>query len=94
MNTDKPRNTFGSSITFDDGFTVSIGQNITFNTRHGSVGTGVVMGFQRVGKRVSILVEANKETTDWSHFDRWPLRDGGFYDRLREQGLAGGEIYR
>jgi hypothetical protein len=80
-------------VQFFDGFKVSIGDTVGFYTRHGSSGQGEVIGFSRSRGATTVLVKPNEETRMGS-YDRWPLKDGGFYSRLESEGLFGGEILR
>jgi hypothetical protein len=80
-------------VQFFDGFKVSIGDTVGFYTRHGSSGHGEVIGFSRSRGATTVLVKPNEETRMGS-YDRWPLKDGGFYSRLESEGLFGGEILR
>ena len=80
-------------IQFCDGFTVSVGDAVGFYTRHGSSGKGEVIGFSRSRGATTVLVKPNAET-NFGSYDRWPLKDGGFYSRLESEGIFGGEIFR
>lgn len=78
-----------NTITFDDGFVVHLGDKVRYSTRHASEGIGIVIGFNK--SRVLILAD-HPETL--KGMDRWPLTNGGFYNRLESVGLAGGELQR
>lgn len=80
-------------IKYCDGFKVSVGNIVSFSTRHGSTGKGEVIGFSRSRGVTTVLVKPN-EGTNLMSYDRWPLKDGGFYSRLESEGLFGGEIFR
>ena len=80
-------------VQFSDGFKVSIGDNVGFFTRYGSNGRGEVIGFSRSRGATTVLVKPN-EQTNFGSYDRWPLNNGGFWNRMESEGLYGGEIYR
>ena len=80
-----------NSTTFQDGFTVVVGQRVSFHTRYGSIGTGTVMDI--LAPRTRILVQPD-ENTVYGELDSWPLRGGGRFNRISEHGLSGGEIRR
>jgi hypothetical protein len=68
-----------------------IGTKVKFDTRHGSVGDGVVVGYGRSRGTKTFKIQANPDAKI-ADYDRWPLSNGGFYDRLSDVGLFGGEI--
>lgn len=80
-------------VQFSDGFKVSIGDTVGFFTRHGSNGRGEVIGFSRSRGATTVLVKPNEET-NFGSYDRWPLNNGGFWNRMESEGLYGGEIFR
>lgn len=80
-----------NSVTFLDGRTFSIGQRVSFDTKYGSSGTGTVTGFGRTLGATTIKIEPDSDTVH-GQLDRWPLKKGGEYNRLRDSGIFGGEI--
>lgn len=79
------------SITFLDDRTFAVGARVRFSTKHGSEGTGTITGFGRNLGTTTIKVAADDDI-EWGHYDRWPIKAGGFYDRLATHGIHGGEI--
>jgi hypothetical protein len=80
------------SMTFYDGFTARIGDEVTVSTKYGTGGRGKVIGFDL--DRSKVKVDLDPTVTVYGKFDRWPLKTGGFFDRARDHGIAGGEIVR
>lgn len=80
-------------ITFEDGRTFKVGQRVEVYA--GSVhGIGTIIGIDpnvRNPKPIKVKLDADVKVGE---FDRWPLRTGGYYDRCRDGGVAGGEILR
>ena len=82
------------SVTFDDGFTVRVGQDVQFTATNNSRVSGTVLEILKP-TRGAVVVKVQPERFDcFSGLDRYPLRDGGEYLRCRDFGLYGGELYR
>lgn len=85
-----------SRLEMMDGFVVNVGERIEFSTKYGSDGFGIVAGFNIFHREPHIVLK-DVEYTRTGPFDRWPLKaefGGGFYDRLTDYGINGGEIVR
>lgn len=84
------------SMSFDDGRTFHLGDLVEVCTKYGTDGVGTVIGFNFRAGKVKIALDPSR--TIYGPLDRWQVRENGepmgFYDRARDQGLAGGEIER
>lgn len=78
------------SITFLSGRTISIGDRVKVMSKYGTDGYGVVTDIIDVAVP-RICVDMDKGTV-LGPLDGWPLKNGGFYDRIRSEGIYGGEI--
>jgi hypothetical protein len=86
------RNLTTAPVTFHDSRTIHTGDRVRFDTKYCSTGWGTVIGFISTKRDTTVLIQADADTR-WGRLDRWPLQDGGWYDRLAQQGVYGGEIY-
>lgn len=80
-----------SQYTFMDGRTFHIGGRIRIWTKYGTECNATVIGFGRSQGAVTVKAEPDAGT-DYGGFDRWPLKRGGEYNRIRDVGVFGGEI--
>lgn len=82
-----------NTVRFDDGFVVSTGKLVEFNTVHGSTGYGIVQEINKPSKGAPVV---RVKPVSWTPkgYDFYPLRDGGYYCRPFDCGLFGGEIVR
>lgn len=79
-----------NSVTFMDDRTFRVGDRVRFHTGS-SWGTGKVIGFGKDGGAVTVKVKADPDA-EIGRSDRWPLKTGGYFDRLRDHGIGGGNI--
>ena len=81
------------SVTFEDDFTVTVGDRVSYDTRYGGYGNGVVLGFKQDRSSTSVLIEPDADAV-YGWLDRWPLRSGGEFNGVRTHGVSGGCIRR
>lgn len=82
------------SVTFEDNFTVTVGDRVSYDTRYGGHGTGTVLGFRRDCGSTNVLIEPDPLTAVYGWLDRWPLTTGGEFNGPRTHGVSGGCILR
>jgi hypothetical protein len=78
-------------VSFLDDRTFAVGDRVQFDTKYGSTGTGTVTGFGRDFGSVTVKI-APDDGTEYGRMDRWPLKTGGFFCRISDHGIHGGEI--
>lgn len=79
------------SVTFMSGRTYSVGDRVKVSTKYGTDGTGTVIGFVDKPSRTTVRIQMDPDTV-YGQYDRWNLKTGGDFDRIRDHGVAGGEI--
>lgn len=79
-----------NTITFMDGYSVSVGDVVEVSTRYGTDGQGVVIAVDQA--RDKVKVDLDPAVTRFGQFDNYPVKTGGHFDRARDHGLNGGEI--
>jgi hypothetical protein len=66
------------------------GDRISIETRYGTKGAGVILGFRPVRETINICVKMD-EDTKFADNDRFPFRDS-IYDRIADIGITFDEI--
>lgn len=82
-----------TTVTFEDDFTVTVGDKVAYDTRYGGHGTGTVLGFRRDCGSTNVLIEPDPDAV-YGWLDRWPLTTGGEFNGPRSHGVSGGCIAR
>lgn len=79
-----------NTITFMDGYSVSVGETVCVSTKGGTDGYGVVTAVDQNRDKVKVALDPTITTFGYS--ESYPLKTGGHFDRARDHGLNGGEI--
>jgi hypothetical protein len=79
-----------NTITFMDGYSVSVGDVVEVSTKGCTDGQGVVIAVDQ--NRDKVKVDLDPAVTKFGPAELYKLKTGGFFDRARDHGLNGGEI--
>lgn len=82
-----------TSVTFQDGRTMQVGDRVRVCSKYMTRGWGTIVGLRPAGRDTRIQVQMDADV-QYGAMDRWPLREGGEYNRPLRDGLFGGEIYQ